>query len=173
VKFIKKQKDDKELAEQRRHNVATEKKGSGLKKEIQSIIKQYSHALSNSDIEKLVKVLKIKNFKGVFMTDELPKTARKYECSTVNLDISDHVGTHWICYFKNDKVKYVFDAFGSNPSRQLVNYLGPDNLYYERIQDCDEYISGHLCIIVLKLFSDGYDFNNILDVINATRYIWA
>jgi hypothetical protein len=104
------------------------------------------------------------------MINTLPKTPKKYECGIVNLDTSDHVGAHWIFYFKKDKIKYVFDSFGGNPPKQLVNYyLGSNNLKYneERIQNYYDYICGHLCLIVLKSFSDGYNFNKILNNING------
>lgn len=42
--------------------------GSGLRKKVKKEIKP----LSNFDILKLVKDLKIKHFRGVFMKDELP-----------------------------------------------------------------------------------------------------
>ena len=40
--------------------------------------------LSNFDILKFVKHLKIPNFKGPFMRDELPRTPEKQECGIVN-----------------------------------------------------------------------------------------
>jgi hypothetical protein len=41
--------------------------------------------LSNFDILKLVKYLKIKNFRGVFMKEALPQKINKIECGIINL----------------------------------------------------------------------------------------
>ena len=44
--------------------------------------------LTNYDITKLARELKIKNFRGVFMRDTLPDKVNKVECGIVNLDVS-------------------------------------------------------------------------------------
>ena len=52
----------------------------------------------------MVKKLKIKNIRGVFMTDELPKKVHKVECRIINLEDSSKEGSHCTAYFKhNDK----------------------------------------------------------------------
>jgi len=53
-------------------------------------------ALSNYDIEKAVKDLKIKKFRGVFMRDTLPKKPLKDECGMLNINSSSRSGTHWV-----------------------------------------------------------------------------
>ena len=56
-------------------------------------------ALTNYEIVKMVKELKIKNFRGVFMRDTLPKQiSNKIECGIINLNVSNNIGTHWACY---------------------------------------------------------------------------
>ncbi len=57
--------------------------------------------LSNVELKKLAKKLEIKNFRGIFMRDTLPKKVKKEECGIINLDLSINIGTHWVCYFKN------------------------------------------------------------------------
>ena len=42
-------------------------------------------ALSNHELISYIKQLKIKNFRGVFMRDNLPKKKRNTECGIVNL----------------------------------------------------------------------------------------
>ena len=50
----------------------------------------------------MVKKLKVKNFRGVFMKDELPKNVHKVECDIINLEDSSKEGSHWTAYYKNN-----------------------------------------------------------------------
>ena len=53
--------------------------------------------LSSIDLNKLVKELGIKKFRGVFSRDNLPKRIRKEECGIINLDDFSGPGIHWVC----------------------------------------------------------------------------
>ena len=79
------------------------------------------------------------------MSDELPNKPKDRECGVVNLDKSENIGTHWICYWKDKNVKHVFDSYGGVPPKPLVRYLGTQNLFYNdnRIQDFNS-ICGHV-----------------------------
>jgi hypothetical protein len=46
-------------------------------------------ALTNHDIVRIVKELKIKDFRGVFMRDTLPSKVNTIECGILNLDVSN------------------------------------------------------------------------------------
>lgn len=108
------------------------------------------------------------------MRNELPKPSNSIECGIVNIDNTFGNGTHWVGYFKNRNKKYYFNSYGNlQPSKELVEYLGKDNLIYNenRLQNInDPPICGHLCILVLKMFSDGLCFNEILDIINRQKW---
>ena len=107
--------------------------------------------LSNFQMLDAAKKLKIKNMRGVFVRDELPKRSKKVECGILNLDNSQGNGTHWTAWIKNGNEKLYFDSFGLAPPVELVKYP-KDPVYYnsERIQpDCEMYC-GHLCLYVLK-----------------------
>ena len=79
--------------------------------------------------------LKIKNFRGVFLRDELPKRPSKAERGILNLDDSSGNGTHWTAWFKSGSKKMYFDSYGLTPPNELVEYLGNPVLYNsERIQ---------------------------------------
>ena len=129
------------------------------------------HPLTNFDIIKIVKgenilpglyppkKFKIKYFSGVFMKDELPLKTKKVECGIINLQNLNEAGSHWTAYYKSS-YKYYFDSYGNtHPPKELVKYLGKDNLFYneERIQNYDDPpICGHLCILILKAFSEHF-----------------
>ena len=116
----------------------------------------------------------VKGFSGVYMIDELPKSPKTFECGVVNFDISKNIGTHWVCYIKNNKISYVFDSFGEKPPKRLISYLSETTIYYnnERIQNFNEVICGHLCVTVLKMYSSGINFKEILFILNADHSIW-
>lgn len=120
--------------------------------------------LSNFQILDAVKKLKIKNMRGVFVRDELPKRPKKVECGILNLDNSQGSGTHWTAWIKNGNDKLYFDSYGLAPPAELVNYLKRP-VYYnsERIQYGDTVFCGHLCLYVLKKLCDGNDFQYIIN----------
>jgi hypothetical protein len=124
--------------------------------------------LSNYEIEDAVQKLKLKHFRGVFCSDELPKKPRKIECGILNLDDSDSNGTHWCCYYKLGESKIYFDSYGLHPPSELNDYLG--DVYYntEQIQQGPTVFCGHLCLYVLKklqasvsLFQDFQKLNTL------------
>ena len=120
--------------------------------------------LSNFQLIDAAKNLKIKNMRGVFVRDELPKRPKKVECGILNLDDSQGNGTHWTAWIKKDNEKQYFDSYGLAPPVELVEYL-KDPVYYnsERVQPDGAVICGHLCLYMLKKRSDGCNFQDILN----------
>src|SRR6266849_6092448 len=106
--------------------------------------------LSNFQIIEKCKQLKIKNFKGVFMRDEL-KSSTDNECTVINIDHSSNEGTHWTCLFIENNVAYYFDSFGLEPPLEIKEYCRGTTRYYNsfRVQNVNEVICGHYCIYVL------------------------
>lgn len=95
----------------------------------------------------------IKNFRGCFMRNELPKFPKNNECGILNLEDSNHFGSHWVCWFKKENFQFYFDSYGdAKPPRELVDYLSNNKILYnkDRIQDFnDPPICGHLCLLLL------------------------
>ncbi len=121
-------------------------------------------ALTDFDLIDASKKLKIKNFRGVFVRDELPKQCRKTECGILNLDNSSGNGTHWTAWWKKGDEKLYFDSYGLRPPNELMKYLN-NPVYYnsERIQPDGEVFCGHLCLFMLKKMSDGGNFQEIIN----------
>lgn len=84
---------------------------------------KYLKPLINLELLELVEVLEIKNFRGIFMRDNLPDKPRGKEVGILNLDSSKGMGTHWVCYFKNENKCYYFDSFGLDPPEEFKKYL--------------------------------------------------
>lgn len=119
-------------------------------------------------------MLKIPNFRGVFMRQVLPNKSHDIECGVLNLGDINSNGTHWTCYVKNGNKKLYFDSFGdAYPPIELVKYLGKDGLFYntDRIQDFDDGpICGHVCLEVLRRHEDNWE--SIISILKNDKYVW-
>lgn len=160
-----------QLAESQRHNQTMEtialgkglylkpyKTGLGLhlvtrkKKKILEV-RLPQRALSNIDLIKFAKLLKIPHFRGVYMRDSLPDGPQYSESAIVNLDNASGPGTHWVAFRKRGNHVVYFDSFGDlQPPRDLMLYLGVDEIHYnhERYQNFDTFDCGHLCLKFLS-----------------------
>ena|SRR5271155_1233969 len=122
------------------------------------------NALSNVEIEKYAKLLKINNFRGCYMRNEL--AILKYnnvECGVLNLNLSNEPGSHWTCWFKVNNKKYYFNSFGLPPPKELVDYLGSHILYSTfQLQGLNDQNCGKWCLKVLKSLSEGHDYCDVI-----------
>jgi len=84
------------------------------------------------------------------MRDNLPKKIWVNETGIVNLDSSIGPGTHWVCYKKLGDIVYYFDSFGNLPPpvelRKYFNSATKILFNYERFQDYNTSVCGHLCL---------------------------
>ena len=123
--------------------------------------------MTNHEIIEKAKKLRLKNFK-YFMSDELVgKTPDIKECGIVNLDDSTGEGTHHICYWINNRIKYCFDSFGVAPPTELVDYLKKLNkrkITYSTyiIQDLGDTNCSELCLYLLDRLNKGDNYREIV-----------
>jgi hypothetical protein len=105
------------------------------------------------------------------MKDALPQKINKVECGIINLEDSNEDDSHWTAYYKNNGIKYYFDSYGfARPPKQLVKYLGSENLFYneDRVQNYNSPpFYGHLCLLILKKLSEGGDYETALKTCKA------
>jgi hypothetical protein len=124
--------------------------------------------LSNFELLDAVNKLKIKNFRGIFMRDELSQKPNKKECGILNLDDTGNNppgnnGTHWVCWFCADKINYYFDSFGLSPPLEIQQYLrGQIEINISQVQPFGTNICGHLCLYILNKLSNGEKLKNII-----------
>lgn len=122
--------------------------------------------LSNFDIIDYCRELKINNFKGVFMRDELTSyKMNNDECLVLNIDISTGKGIHWMCLFSKNDVSYYFDSYGLPPPIEVLQYCINRERYYNQypiqFDDKVEILCGHYCVYVLYKLYNGFDFERI------------
>lgn len=112
-------------------------------------------ALTNLDLMKYAKQLGIRNFRGVFMRDALPRSGpRKNETGILNLADEADLGSHWVAWKKDGNKVFYFDSFGNlQPPSDLVTYFGSGKTIeynHKRYQDFNSYNCGHLCLQFLS-----------------------
>ena len=118
--------------------------------------------LTNYDVNMYAKQLKIKNYRGNYMRDTLPKEIRTRECAIINLDSIKNPGTHYVCYWKQGNIRIYFDSFGLPPAQEIIKYLGKSIQYNcTEIQERESVICGHYCLYVLKCLSNGMTFQEV------------
>ena len=133
--------------------------------------------LTNLDLMQYASILRIPYFRGVFMRDELPKVDRQIECGIVNLNRSDEMGSHWVCYVRNQNDRIYFDSFGQITPLELQEYLktpkefNTNKAVIQRnsdvVQRPNSHVCGHLCLVVLtSLMREHLSYQNILDSLN-------
>lgn len=77
----------------------------------------------------------------------------KREVGIVNLDTSNHGGTHWVAYVKKNNYVYYYDSFGNlKPPLELKKYFTNCKILYnyESNQTYDSVNCGHLCLKFIK-----------------------
>jgi len=134
--------------------------------------------LTNVDIETFVKKLKIPNFRRVFMRDTLSNKPKNVECAIVNLNKSNEIGSHWVCFAKIDKRRMYFDSFGQNIPIEILKYLKTSKEYKNNIaviarntdivQRVNTHVCGHLCLFVLtSLMREHLTYQEVLDILQT------
>ena len=133
-------------------------------------------ALTNFELLNYANKLKIPNFRGIYMRDNLPAFPNPTECGIVNLNTSAELGSHWICYYKNKEERIYFDSFGMPALYEVQKYLKKPHLISELliqrnteiVQSDNSKICGHLCLFVLKGLTDGKSFRHILNSLSIS-----
>ena len=137
-----------------------------------SLIDENSDGSTNIELENKANKLKLHNFRGVFMVDELSKlTPLNNECGIINLETSNKNGSHWVCWWRNENDKYYFDSFGINPDKRVIKYLKSPILYSTyQIQQYNDTNCGLWCLFVLNKLNQGEDFIDIiLNILNKYK----
>ena len=106
--------------------------------------------LSNIELHHYALLLRIPHFRGVYMRDTLPEHAQENECCIVNLEPASRPGSHWVAFNKRGKHAHYFDSYGNlRPPSEVLHHLRACRTIrynYERYQNFDSVICGHLCL---------------------------
>lgn len=121
--------------------------------------------MTNNDLLKYAKLMKIPYFRGVFMRDNLPRKIRTNETGIVNLDNQEGEGTHWTSYIKRGKNVRYFDSIGQlKPPLELIQYFRTDgsnsNIQYnfDKYQSFNSYNCGQQSLKFLYTYGMANSF---------------
>ena len=133
--------------------------------------------MTNYELYNEAQKLGLPNFK-YFMSNELIKASPdEKECGIVNLDDSDGVGTHHVCYWidtgrrqlTGQRQLMCFDSFGVAPPTELIDYMkrkaeSKTKILYSTyvIQDLKETNCSELCLYVLNELNKGRNYKTII-----------
>ena len=108
----------------------------------QSAISVPDKPLTNIELVRYARLLKIPDSRGVFMRDTLPQYPLNVECGIVNLNTSNQPGSHWVYYYRNKNKRIYFDSYGQITPVEIQRYLktGSYSEKYRHRTRC-EYIS--------------------------------
>ncbi len=141
--------------------------------------------LTNFELVEYAKKLKIKDFRGVFMRDTLPRQPYSKECGIMNFNTSKQEGSHWVCYSIDEHKRIYFDSFGQVTPIELQKYLKTKSEWdtsqqviqrnTDIVQHLNTHVCGHLCLFVLtSLTREQLSYQDVLNILNDgyTRSDW-
>ena len=130
--------------------------------------------LTNFDLISCIEKLKVPYFRGVFMRDGLPSRKHTIECGIMNLNKSNQVGSHWVCFVRNKKDRIYFDSFAQITPLELQKYLKSKSEFINEksviqrnsdiVQRANTHVCGHLCLVVLtSLMREHLSYQEVLN----------
>lgn len=123
---------------------------------------------TNIELDNLANKIGLNHYIPCRMKNELiGHKAKDNECGIVNLNDStvsekkNQDTGHWTAYFKKNGKSYYFCSYGSPPPIEVVNYLGKPILIHNFIiQQFGSSICGEICLLFLKLMSEGMKYTD-------------
>lgn len=107
-----------------------------------------NNGLSSDEIDEIMRMMKIRNFKGCYSKNKLPDKLENDFWYIVNLENSnDGNGTHWTCFrYTPDEIIY-FDSYGFYPPIEIMEKSKGNIIYCSKqIQDINATSCGWYCI---------------------------
>ena len=105
------------------------------------ISENFNSATTDENLRALVHVLKIKNFRGIFSRDNIPKTLKR-GAYIVNYDTESGGGTHWISVVMSSPTRgFYYSSMGDKPLSAFCRK--GLNIEYNDIQD--QAFNSNLC----------------------------
>ena len=74
---------------------------------------------TNIELARYARLVKIPDFRGVFMRDTWSQYPLNVECGIGNFNTSNQPSSHWVCYYRNKNEIIYFDSYGQITQRYL------------------------------------------------------
>ena len=127
--------------------------------------------LSSGEIEKILPNKVLKRFKGIFMSDEIPKRDIGYYIFNLDNSKGDYsgsdktsIGNHWVALNVEKEKSQYFDPYGESPLDSIMKWLKRGRPKYpiwyntSQIQDISSNKCGWYVIDFLTDLSKGVSF---------------
>ncbi len=129
--------------------------------------------LADFEIKDWAKKVRLHNFKGVFMRDELPAVLKE-GCYIINLDHSSRAGTHWVALRVEAGHSLYCDSYGLPPPEEVQKAVQqrqyPIIYSVRQIQALNSVMCGYICLYFLHQLQQGRDLEEVCkDFGNSTR----
>lgn len=130
------------------------------------------HPLSDIELVKYGKKLKLNNSFNVYAIDEIPNKIKPNEMGIINYKSRLQGGTHWVAYYNSDKNEDVIyiDSFGTPPPAIIEKFLNTSykDIQYNmaEIQDSKSIMCGYYCLYFLDKLQDGFELSEIISQFN-------
>ena len=123
--------------------------------------------LTNIELVRYARLLKIPDFRGVFMRDTSPQYPLNVECDIVNFNTSNQPGGHWVCYYrnKNERIQRYLKTGSEFDRGKEVMQRNTDI-----VQAASTSVCGHLCLFVVKSLANGEEIQSILNHMHHYEY---
>ena len=140
-----------------------------------------SRCLLDTELNEIARRLKIPNFKGTLMSDEVESVPSSGDqCAIVNLESSEQNGSHWVTFSRLGSKRTYFDSYGQQPPVEILKQLKTKKEHAQNLPavKCNYLVvqkdgtteCGALCIYVLQKLSRGHPFDEIIHTLHD-RYL--
>jgi len=131
--------------------------------------------MSNFEIEKAMKDIGSRVFKGVIMQDQIKSKVNPNVKSSfvINYDEMSEPGSHWVSLYIDPNDMFYFDSYGIPPLQSVIDLAVrfKKNLYYndKMIQPLDSVICGELSVSFIGLMEYGHSFQDTLNLLERGK----
>ena len=114
---------------------------------------------TNIELEDMAKKLKLKDFKGVFMKDQIEGNKdllTENSSFILNFEDTSKKGSHWSLAYKKGKEKIFYDSYGTHPLIEIQKIWGSNILYTNfQTQKFNSDICGEMCLLICYLLDNS------------------
>ena len=116
--------------------------------------------MNNLEIQELITKLKIKNFLGIYMRDEIPISQLQTFYFIYNTQDSSQNGSHWSLFCRINGNYYHSSSFGDDPCKEITDKYKHKISSTFRSQGYSEKSCGLYCVLLIYLVERGNSFED-------------
>lgn len=146
----------------------------------------WNTALTNTQLDRLARELRIKHYRGAVSRDRIGDIARTPARSggpqkfIVNLEAryqGRKTGTHWTAALFDGHNASYYDSFAAPPPREVLRHFDPiqvvSNAFRHQTMDTDVVYCGMLSLYVMYMFDYGPHAGDFVDTVLDVQGSWS